>query len=154
MLELPPPKIVPFCTLQVELAPALDLGLGRFGRRRVVPITGGRVSGRIEGTILDVGADWLAVTYDNVAAMDARYLVRTDDGALVEVVNQGFRFGPPDVMARLAAGEPTPPAHYSMRSTALLESGHPDYQWLNRMVFIGTGARESNIVQVDLYSVE
>ena len=56
-------------------------------------------------------------------------------------------------MRRLAAGEPTPPASYSMRSTARLESGHPDYRWLNRMVFVGTGARDVSTVQVDLYSV-
>lgn len=154
MLELQPPTIVPFCTLEVELAPLLDVGLGRFGRRRVIPIRGGRVTGRLEGTILDVGADWQSVTHDDVAELDARYLVRTDDGALVEVVNRGFRFGPPEVMARLAAGEPIPPEQYSMRSTALLESGHPDYQWLNRMVFVGTGARAASTVQVELFSVE
>jgi hypothetical protein len=41
-----------------------------------------------------------------------------------------------------------------MRSAARLESGHSDYQWLNRLVFVGTGARNANSVQIDLYSVE
>ncbi|MDQ2624343.1 MAG: DUF3237 domain-containing protein, partial [Actinomycetota bacterium] len=109
MLELPPPRIVPFCTLRVELGASLDVGPGRSGHRRVVPIVGGQVSGRIEGTILDVGADWLTVSPEDVAAMDARYLIQTPDGALVEIVNRGYRFGPPEVMARLASGEPTPP---------------------------------------------
>ena len=154
MLVLPPPVVRPFCTLEVELAPVLDLGGGRTGQRRVVPVVGGRVTGRISGTILDVGADWQTVGPDGVAELDARYALRTDDGALVEIVNQGTRHGPPEVMARLAAGEPTPPEQYSMRSVARLESGHPDYRWLNRMVFVATGARDGSRVQVDLYSVE
>src|SRR5690606_13463183 len=102
-------------------------------------IRGGRVTGRVEGSILDGGADWLTVTDEGVAEMDARYVIETHDGALVEIVNQGARFGPAEVMARLAAGEPTDPALYSMLSTARLESGHPDYRWLNRLVLVGTG---------------
>ncbi|GIG39259.1 DUF3237 domain-containing protein [Cellulomonas phragmiteti] len=154
MLALPPPTVQPFCTLEVELSPVLDLGLGRTGQRRIIPIVGGTVTGRVSGTILDLGADWQTVLHDDVAELDARYAFRTPDGALVEVVNRGYRYGPPDVMARLASGAPTPPEAYSMRSTARLESGHPDYRWLNRMVFVGTGARHASTVQIDLYSVE
>ncbi len=154
MLELAPPSLVPFCTLRVELAPVRDVGPVRTGHRRVVPIVGGRVTGRIEGTILDGGADWLTVTSEGVAEMDARYLIETHDGALVEIVNQGARFGPPEVMTRLAAGERVDPTQYSMLSTARLESGHPDYTWLNRLVLVGTGARDAGEVQVDLFTVE
>lgn len=153
MPALEPPILRLFCTLQVELAPVMDLGLGRYGQRRIIPIVGGRVTGQVSGTILDVGADWQSVAHDDVAELDARYAFRTDDGALVEVVNTGYRHGPPDVMRQLASGAPTPPGAYSMRSTARLESGHPDYRHLNRMVFVGTGARHASTVQVDLYSV-
>ena len=154
MLALTPPQLRPFCTLTVELAPVLDVGAARLGTRRVVPIAGGRVTGRISGTILDVGADWQTVDDDGVAEMDARYAFRTDDGALVEILNQGFRYGPPDVMTQLASGAPTPPDAYSMLSTARLESGHPDYRWVNRLVLVGTGARHGSTVQVDLYTLE
>ncbi len=154
MLALTPPQLRPFCTLEVELAPLLDVGPGHGGERRIVPIAGGRVSGRISGTILDVGADWLTVHGDGVAEMDARYAFRTDDGALVEIVNQGFRYGPADVMAQLASGVPTAPDAYSMLSTARLQSGHPDYRWLNRLVLVGTGARHGSTVQVDLYTLD
>jgi len=154
VLELPPPSLVPFCTLRVELGPVHDVGPVRAGQRRVVPVLGGSVTGRLEGRVLPGGADWLTVTADGVAEMDARYLLVTADGALVEVVNQGARHGPPEVMARLAAGEPVDPASYSMLSTARLESGHPAYRWLNRLVLVGTGAREADTVQVDLYLLE
>ncbi|MDM7854787.1 DUF3237 domain-containing protein [Cellulomonas alba] len=154
MAALQPPTVRPFCTLQVQLGPLMDLGLGRFGRRRIIPIIGGRVTGQVSGTILDVGADWQSIAHDGVAELDARYAFETADGALIEIVNRGFRHGPTEVMEQLASGAPTPPESYYMRSTARLESGHPDYRWLNGMVFVGTGAREASAVQIDLYSVE
>jgi hypothetical protein len=153
VLALQPPIVQPFCTLEVELGPVMDLGLGRWGRRKIIPIVGGRVTGQVSGTILDLGADWQSVAHDGVAELDARYAFETADGALIEIVNRGFRHGPPEVMRQLASGAPTPPESYYMRSTARLESGHPDYQWLNRMVFVGTGARDASAVQIDLYSV-
>ena len=154
MLTLQPPVVRPFCTLEVELGTIINMGLGRFGQRRIIPIVGGRVTGRISGTIRNLGADWQTIAHDGVADLDARYIFETPDGALVEIVNQGFRHGPADVMKQLASGAPTPPDSYYMRSTARLESGHADYQWLNRLVFVGTGARNANSVQIDLYSVE
>ena len=154
MLTLQPPVVRPFCTLEVELGPIIDMGLGRFGQRRIIPIVGGRVTGRISGTIRNLGADWQTIAHDGVADLDARYAFETPDGALVEIINQGFRHGPPEVMKQLASGAPTPPESYYMRSTARLESGHADYRWLNRLVFVGTGARNANAVQIDLYSVE
>ncbi len=154
MLTLKPPVVRPFCTLEVELGPLMNMGLGRFGQRKIIPIVGGRVSGRVSGRILDLGADWQSIAHDGVAELDARYAFETDDGALVEIINQGFRHGPAEVMQQLASGAPTPPEAYYMRSVSRLESGHPDYQWLNRMVFVGTGARNANSVQIDLYSVE
>lgn len=57
-------------------------------------------------------------------------------------------------MQQLASGAPTPPETYYMRTVAWLESGHPDYRWLSRTMYVGTGARNANSVQVDLYSIE
>ena len=108
MPALTPPTLEHFCTLEVELAPIMDLGEGRFAQRRIVPITGGRVTGRVSGTVLPVGSDWQTVSADGLAEIDARYAFRTADGAVVEVVNQGLRHGPPDVMRQLASGVPTP----------------------------------------------
>jgi hypothetical protein len=154
VLDLQPPVVRPFCTLEVELGPMMNMGMGRFGQRRIIPIIGGKVTGRVSGRILNLGADWQTVAHDAVADLDARYVFETAEGALIEIINKGYRHGPPEVIKRLGAGEPVAPGEYSMRSTARLESGHPDYQWLNCMVFVGTGARNASSVQIDLYSVE
>jgi 5-methylphenazine-1-carboxylate 1-monooxygenase len=60
--------------------------------------------------ILDNGADWHVVADDGTTVVDPRYLLRTDDGALVYLQTCGYRHGPPEVMARLAGGEEVDPA--------------------------------------------
>jgi len=154
MLELPLPILNRFCTLEVEVGPVRILGGGRFGERRVIPIIGGRVSGaRISGVIQAGGADWQTVSAAGMVEMNARYTFETGDGAIIEIKNYGFRHGPANIMRRLAAGETVPAQSYYMRSTATLETGHPDYAWVNGMMFVGTGARNAALVQIDLYSV-
>ena len=60
--------------------------------------------------MLPGGADWQVLRSDSVAELEARYTLRTDDGALIYVRNLALRHGPPDVMAALAAGSPVDPA--------------------------------------------
>ena len=80
--------------------------------------------------------------------------METDDGALIEVVNYGFRHGPADVIERLAAGEEVPPESYYMRTQARLETGDARYAWVNRTLFVGTGARQRSSVRISLFAIE
>lgn len=155
MLELAAPRLRPFCTLEVEVAPPRLFGTGRFAERRSIPILGGRVSGpEITGTILPGGADWQDVSTDGLASLTAHYAFETDDGALVEIHNSGFRHAPTEVMQRLAAGEKVDPSLYYMRTTATLQTGDPRYAHINRLMFVGTGARNASGVQIDLYAID
>lgn len=152
-MTLAPPRLLHLCDLEVALDPARELGQGRAGARRIIPIVGGTASGRLSGRILPLGADWQTVFADGVAELDARYAVETADGAVVEVVNRGYRHGPPEVIDRLRRGEAVDPAGYYMRTTARLESGDPRWAWVNRAVFVGTGARLAAAVRIALYEV-
>ena len=151
---LPAPELKPFCELRVDLAPIMEMGPGRAGQRRIIPIIGGTVTGRVNGKILNLGADWQTIYADGSADLDTRYAFETDDGALIEIINKGVRRGPPEVVARLAKGEDVDPAEYYMLTTARLETGDPRYDWVNRTLFIGTGTRQKLGVTVSLYAVE
>jgi hypothetical protein len=71
--ELAQPTLAHLCDLTVELDPVRELGTGRAGVRRIIPIVGGTVSGtRLSGRILNLGADWQTVFQDGVAELDAR----------------------------------------------------------------------------------
>ncbi|UOM34927.1 DUF3237 domain-containing protein [Acuticoccus sp. I52.16.1] len=148
-----PPRLAHLVDLRVELGPPMELGSGRAGRRRIIPILGGTVTGRITGRIANHGADWQTVFDDGLAELDTRYLVETDDGALIEIRNFGYRHGSPEVLARLAAGENVDAAQYYMRTHPRFETGAPRYAWLNRTICIGTGAREAAAVRMHVFEV-
>ncbi len=147
------PQLSHFCDLSVELGPVREMGHGRNGVRRIVPIVGGTVTGKVNGTILDLGADWQTTLADGSSDIDTRYAFETEDGAVIEIVNKGVRHGPPHVLEALARGEDVDPALYYFRTAARLETGDQRYAWVNRTIFVGTGKRLASAVQVSLFSV-
>ena len=125
------------------MAPIWELGATRgAGTRRIIPITGGHFEGaRLKGKILDSGADWQVVTPDGVAIIDTRYLLQTDDGALIYLRTDGFRFGPRGVMKQVAAGADVDPAQYQFHLTLRFETSAPQYAWLIRTIGVGSAMR-------------
>ncbi|CUH80737.1 DUF3237 domain-containing protein [Tropicibacter naphthalenivorans] len=151
-MEKPTLELV--CRLEVELDPIKEMGAGRAGQRRIIPIIGGTVSGpRLSGKILNLGADWQTIFANGMAELDTRYAMETDDGALIEIINYGYRHGPAEVIAAIARGEDVPHEDYYMRTHARLETGDPRYDWVNKTLFVGTGERKHSRVLVDLYAV-
>lgn len=148
------PRLEKFINLSVALGPLRELGQGRGGKRRIIPIIGGTVSGELTGQILNIGADWQTVHSPELAHLDARYAFETDDGAVIEIHNCGFRHTTPEIGQKLATGQDVDPADYYFRTTATLETGDDRYAWVNTRVFVGTGCRQSDRVLIDLYTVE
>ncbi|HYX64084.1 MAG TPA: DUF3237 domain-containing protein [Burkholderiales bacterium] len=148
-------KLEALLKAEITLAPAQELGEAPLGRRRIIPITGGRFRGaRLSGKVLPGGADWQIVCADGLSQLEARYTLETDDGALIYVRNVGLRHGPADVLAKLAAGEPVDPSRYYMRTTPSFETGAERYRWLNRIVCVATGVRRKDAVELDVYEVK
>lgn len=148
-----PPKLEKFIDLTVQLDPVTEMGEGRAGKRRIIPIIGGQFKGKIKGRVLSVGADWQTVFADGLAELDTRYALETEDGAVIEVINYGLRHGPPEIIEALARGEDVPPDAYYMRTHARLETGDPRYHHVNRTLFVGTGQRLASSVQITLFSL-
>jgi hypothetical protein len=148
-------NLQPLFRAEITLAPPQELGETPHGRRRIIPITGGRITGeRLTGRVLAGGADWQIVRADGVAELDARYTIETADGALIYVTNRGVRHGPAEVLRKLAAGEPVDPALYYMRTTPWFETGDARYAWLNRTVCVATGARRAAAVELEVFEIQ
>lgn len=155
MQALPNPVLEPLFRAEITLAPIRDLGRTPLGHRRIIEITGGSFSGkRLSGRVLPGGADWQVIRPDTSAYLDTRYTLETEDGALIYVQNKGYRHGSPEVLARLAKGEPVDPASYYMRTAPWFETSAEKYAWINRTICIGVGARLAAGVCIDFYTVE
>jgi len=111
-------------------APIIAGDLG-YGVRRVIPILGGEVRGEgIEGTIFPVGADFQIIRANGLTELEAKYAFEMDDGAIVYIENIGIRFGPKQLLDRIARGEIVDPALIYFRSVPKFETGSAKYRWL------------------------
>jgi Protein of unknown function (DUF3237) len=147
-----PPQLEFIFAAHVTVGAPLDLGDVGKGGRRIVPITGGDFSGpQIRGTVVPGGADWQVLRDDGVAELEARYTLRTDDGALIYVRNIAVRHGPAEVMAALAAGRLVDPGSYYFRGTTFFETSVGRYAWLTKHIVISTGEREPAGVRLKFY---
>lgn len=80
--------------------------------------------------------------------------METHDGAVIDIVNYGYRHGPAEVLAAIAKGDNVSPEKYYMRTQARLETGDERYDWVNRTLFVGTGGRLKNSVLMSMYAIK
>jgi hypothetical protein len=145
----------PIFTIHAERTAIMSLGSTPYGERRVIGITGGTVRGRkLNGHILSGGADWQIVRGDGAADIQARYTIESEAGARILVSGDGLRHGPPAVMERLARDDSVDPALYYFRTMMRFETADPSVDWLNRILALARGQRETNAVRLDVYEVE
>lgn len=147
-----PPALLPFARISIDVEPVVSLGPAPAGERRYVPLAGGTVTGPgLAGRVRSGGVDWQLARADCVLEIDAHYVIETADGALVEVHSSGMRHGPPEVMARLAAGEDVAPGLYWFRTVVRMTTGSERWAHLNRSLAIARGRREARRVLLDLW---
>ena len=148
------PELRHVCDIDVDVGPIRDLGPTPHGRRRIIAILGGTVSGsRLEADIVPGGADWQYVRDDGILELVARYSIRTRDGVEIAINNCGLRRAPPEVMERLSRGEPVDPALVYFRTVPTFEAPAGPYDWLNRSVFVATAARLPDKVQIKVFEL-
>ena len=140
--------------VRCEVDALVSLGPGPCGERRYVPLAGGSVVGpELNGTVVAGGVDWQLQRADGVLEIGAHLapLIRTNDGALVEVRSDGLRHGPPEVMVRLAAGEPVARDAYFFRTLMRFTTGDARWLHLNKVMAIASGERQARLVVLDVW---
>ena len=148
------PQLSDVCTVKVRLGAPIDGGNGAQGQRRIIPIVDGVVTGpRLKGVVRAGGADFQRLRHDGVTEIQARYVIDTHDGFTVYVENTGLRHGPPDVMARLSAGAEVDPALVYFRSAPRFEVQAGPYAWMERSIFVCSGARFPDSVVLRFFEV-
>jgi hypothetical protein len=141
-------------SLAIRVGTPIVAGDHGLGVRRIIPILGGEVRGQgIKGTIFPCGADFQTIRPDGFTELEAKYAFQLDDGAIVYIENLGIRFGPKQLLDRIARGETIDPALIYFRSVPKFETGAANYRWLMEHLFIGVGARHPDRVEIDVHQV-
>ncbi|MBL0149992.1 MAG: DUF3237 domain-containing protein [Ideonella sp.] len=149
-----PPALLPLCQVRCEVKPLVTLGPAPLGERRFIPLGGGTVRGpELNGTLVEGGVDWQIARADGVLEIAAHYVIRADDGALIEVQSNGMRHGPAGVMARLARGEAVARDEYFFRTGVRFTTGAPQWAHLNKVMALAVGQREAAMVVLDFYRI-
>ena len=145
----------PLFTLTIELHPIYDLGPTPAGRRRIVPVSGGKFEGeRLRGDILPhAGSDLLVERADGAFQQDVRLALRTDDDALILMTYRGVRHSSPEVAARIARGESVAATDYYLRTVPFFETAAARYDWLNRIVAVAMGERVSGGARYEVFEI-
>ena len=143
----------PFLIIEADVSAPFEPGHIGAGSRRCIPIVGGRVSGAVEGEIIAGGADWQTIHDDGNLAIEAHYAFRTAEGDIVEVLSSGVRAGPPEILARLGAGEAVDSALYYFRTSIRFRTGSQRLAQLNWKLGIARGARRPGGVRLEVFEV-
>ena len=129
----------PFAEFRVDVTDIIDLEPHAIGHRRLVPITGGTVSGELGSGVILPGSDWQWVQADGNITLDAHYALQLDSGERIEVESRGLRNTSPD-------GE-------TYFRTVIRLTTAADRPEVNRRLFISVGTRLKNQVLLTLYAL-
>ncbi|KAH7398583.1 hypothetical protein BKA66DRAFT_566176 [Pyrenochaeta sp. MPI-SDFR-AT-0127] len=117
-----PPGLDYLYTAFVDCEPRIFTTQTSKGLRTAIPIIGGNFTGpRVNGKILDLGADWgLSDPQTGLFSADTRYNLQTDDGANIYIQTSGSR-------------QPDGKLHLRL----IFETGDKKYYWLNFVTAVG-----------------
>jgi hypothetical protein len=127
-------------TFTARLAPAVPVGPGPFGTRRIREVLGGEVTGaRLRGRVGTGGADWVLLGPDGWGRLDVRLVLHTDDGAHIYVQYFGVIEYTDAARAANAGTRSSDYGEHYFRTAPRLETGDERYAWVNRTLFVGEG---------------
>lgn len=149
-----PPTLEFFAQLSVMVDRPQEVGQTVHGMRRLIPILGGEARGLDwNARVLPGGADFQLIVNPRLAELDARYVMETDAGDLIYVQNRAVRVAAPEVMSRLIRGEAVDPQLVYFRCSPSFETASPTLGWISERLFVGTGVRRPDRVEMQFFTV-
>jgi hypothetical protein len=147
------PSLKKVASAEIEVAAPMVVGHTRLGRRQFIPIKGGKITGEINGNIIDGGADSQIIRANGRTDLSARYVIETNDGELIYIENNGIRQVSERFRDRASKGEIIDPEHVYFRTVPTFETSSEKYEWLENALFVGAALRTETKVVLDIYKV-
>ena len=154
-VSLPEPHLTFAFEVRVDVDPPVRIGAGGPGEvLNFVAITGGSITGpRLTGEVLAGGGDWYT-DREGVAELNARYVLRADDGVAIDIENRGFWRADDETTARLDSGEFVDEREYYYRTSARFRTDAPGYDWLTQSVVVGLARQEGPVICIRFFTVD
>jgi hypothetical protein len=144
----------PLFELQAEVGEVTSIGRTPLGEVRQVQILSGSFKGEeLSGELLAGGADWQQVRSDATLEIRARYLLKTDQGELIQVQSEGVRAASAEVLARLERGEMPDSSEYYFRTALRFTTAAPRLLRLNNVLGVSYGRRAPRAVMLSFFEV-
>ena len=133
-------------TIEAKIGTTYSMGKTVDGTRQSIAITGGSFYGdSIKGEVIPGGADYQLTRSDGTTRLHAIYMIKTDDGALINVDNVGL-------IVPESADTP-----FYFRTSPRFTAPNGKYSWLNQNIFVA-GVRfdpaKANTVLIDVYQLK
>jgi hypothetical protein len=149
------PTLEAICDLKVDIGSPIEIGSTPKGTRRIIPILGGVVSGKIEGNILSGGADYQLLLDDvQIGHLDAKYVIKTNDSEHIFIENKALRVMSKENSMKMIKGEVVDPSAIYFRSQPSFETSSKKYKWLCQHQFIGCGVRLADAVILRFFVIK
>ncbi len=130
-----------------------------YGKRQLIPILSGTLSGALSGHVLPGGVDSQVIDADGLCRLSARYAVETGDGDRFYIENNGLRRIPAAWRSQLfdddlAFFSEIPPGEIYFRTTPQFEVYSDRLRWLTENLFIASGVRRPGGLDIHIYQVK
>ena len=113
----------PLMVLRLATSPIQEIGSTPDGTLTIFPVTGGSFEGeRLRGKVQAGGGDWVTARSNGMMTLDLRVALETDDGSLIYMTFTGIRDD----------------ANRYFRTVPRFETAAPKYEFLNRLLAVGT----------------
>ncbi len=130
----------------------------QWGKRQLIPIESGTVTGAIEGEVLPGGIDSQIIDKDGLCRLSARYAVKTRQGDTFYIENNGIRRIPQQWRHLLFSDDmgffneiPTEDIYF--KTTPSFEVYSDTLKWLTESLFVCSAQRSATGVFLDMYKV-
>jgi hypothetical protein len=123
--------------VRLSVGTSQPFGQSAYGRRIIVPITGGVFAGPgLRGRVLPGGSDWQIVRADGTTAVDAHFDIETDDGSRLGVASRGLYLAERPCYYRTAVRITAPPGRYAWLNTAQFVSQvKSSFNWVSQRFY-------------------
>lgn len=128
------------------------------GKRQLIPIESGIVTGEVQGKVLPGGIDSQIIAADGLCSLSARYAIETEQGDTFYIENNGIRRIPEAYRARLFEDDMSffneiDQADIYFKAVPTFEVYSERLDWLRQYVFICSAQRTETGVFLDMYKV-